>query len=76
MRRERRRKGNSVEAYLCVSALVQNILLEPRDFQRGYAARASPTGGPEEGGVAKEPGRMTSEGGIIGRASVRATTPR
>lgn len=72
MRRERRERDN-VEAYLCESALVQNILLEPRDFQRGYAARASPTGGPEEGGVAKEPGRMTSEEGIIGRAHVPAT---
>ena len=64
------------KTYLCESVLVQNILLELHDFQWRYEARASPTGGPEEGDVAKGPGRMTSEEGIIGRACVPATTPR
>ena len=55
---ERRQQG--VKSYLCGSVPVQNILLELRIYQRGYAASASPTGGPEEGGVSKGPGRMTS----------------
>ena len=37
------------KAYLCESALVQNFLLELRDFQRRYAARVVPPGGPEKG---------------------------
>ncbi len=60
VRRTERRLPYGVKSYLCGSAPVQNILLELRDYQRGYEASASPTGVPEEGGVSKGPGRVTS----------------
>jgi hypothetical protein len=47
-RGEERRRKCSTETYLCESALVQNSLLELRNFSRGYAARAEPPGAPEK----------------------------
>ncbi len=64
----------NVKAYLCGSVPVQNILFEPRHWVRGYAASASPTGLPEEGGVSKGPDRMTSGGGISA-GNLRQTPP-
>lgn len=45
------------EAYPGGSASVRNSLPEPRDLQRGYAARQAPPGGPE-----KESGRWGQAG--------------
>lgn len=42
------RRVKVAKAYLGESAFVQKTSLEPRDSQRGYAARASPPGVPEK----------------------------
>lgn len=67
---------NYAKAYLSESVLVQKSLLELCDLQQGYAARAVPPGGPEEGAVAKEPGRDTPGDGIFGQNGVPITAPR
>jgi hypothetical protein len=71
------RKGgpHTAKAYLCGSAPVQNVPLELRHRVRRYAARASPTAGPEEGGVSKGPGGMTSGVRTVGLAVLRHLPP-
>ncbi len=73
-RKEEKSRESNVKAYLCGSAPVQNILLELRAYQRRYAASASPTEVPEEGGVSKGPGRM-APGGCTSAFSLRQTPP-
>lgn len=53
---------------------MQNIPPELHAFRWRYAARASPTDGPEEGGVAKGPSGMTS-GDCISACPVRQLPP-